>query len=79
MSGKTASARAGQDRASLYDEITDKIIALAQLLPVRAGNDLAACVRPVHAALRPHRAQAEQHRILTSELLSLRGTVRVPN
>ena len=27
MSRKTASARAGQDRASLYDEITDKIIA----------------------------------------------------
>ncbi len=27
MSRRTASARAGQDRASLYDEITDKIIA----------------------------------------------------
>jgi hypothetical protein len=27
MSSKTASARPGQDRASLYDEITGKIIA----------------------------------------------------
>ncbi|MFX5922289.1 ArdC-like ssDNA-binding domain-containing protein, partial [Acinetobacter baumannii] len=27
MSRKTASARAGSDRANLYDEITDKIVA----------------------------------------------------